>query len=85
MLPLFFPAILITLLFLFSAFEKIYLFSKSTGKFAKKIGIPLYLAQIAISGAILLDIHWYGCISSVFQAGIIWFNALHYCRHNFIP
>lgn len=56
MLPLFFPSILITLLFLFSAFEKIYLFSKSTGKFAKKIGIPLYLAQIAISGAILLEI-----------------------------
>jgi uncharacterized membrane protein YphA (DoxX/SURF4 family) len=56
MLPLFFPAILITLVFLFSAFEKIYVFSKSTSKFAKKIGIPLSLAQISISGAILLEI-----------------------------
>jgi len=56
MLPLFFPAILITLLFFFSAFEKIYLFSKSTSKFSKKIGIPLSLAQISISGAILLEI-----------------------------
>ena len=56
MLPLFYPAILITLVFLFSAFEKIYVFSKSTSKFAKKIGIPLPLAQISISGAILLEI-----------------------------
>jgi uncharacterized membrane protein YphA (DoxX/SURF4 family) len=56
MLPLFYPAILITLVFLFSAFEKIYVFSKSTSKFAKKIGIPLSLAQISISGAILLEI-----------------------------
>lgn len=56
MLPLFYPAILITLVFLFSAFEKVYLFSKSTSKFAKKVGIPLSLAQISISGAILLEI-----------------------------
>jgi hypothetical protein len=56
MLPLFFPSILITLLFVFSAFEKIYLFSNSSSKFSKKIGIPLPLAQFCISGAILLEL-----------------------------
>ena len=49
MSPLFFPAILITLLFFLSGFEKIYLFAQSTGKFAKKIGISLTLAQLIMS------------------------------------
>ena len=55
MLPLFFPAVFITLLFFLSSFEKIYLFPKSTGKFAKKLGISLPLAQVGISGAIILE------------------------------
>lgn len=56
MLRLFYPAILITLMFFLSGFEKIYLFSKSTMKFSKKLSIPLTLAQIIISGVILLEI-----------------------------
>ena len=55
MLPLFFPAVFITLLFFLSSFEKIYLFQTSTGKFAKKLGISLPLAQVGISGAIILE------------------------------
>ena len=55
MLPLFFPAVFITLLFFLSSFEKIYLFPTSTGKFAKKLGISLPLAQVGISGAIILE------------------------------
>jgi uncharacterized membrane protein YphA (DoxX/SURF4 family) len=56
MSPLFFPAIFITLLFFLSGIEKIYLFAKSTGKFAKKIGISLTLAQIIISCVIVLEL-----------------------------
>jgi hypothetical protein len=55
MLPLFFPAVFITLLFFLSSFEKIYLFPTSAGKFAKKLGISLPLAQVGISGAIILE------------------------------
>ena len=56
MSPLFFPAILIVLLFFLSGFEKIYLFARSTGKFAKKIGISLTLAQLIISCVIVLEL-----------------------------
>jgi len=56
MLRLFYPAILITLVFFLSGFEKIYLFSNSTMKLSKKLSVPLTLAQIIISGVILLEI-----------------------------
>lgn len=55
MLPSFIPSVFITLLFFLSSFEKIRLFPKSTGKFAKKLGVSLPLAQVGISGAILLE------------------------------
>jgi hypothetical protein len=56
MSPLFFPAIFITLLFFLSGIEKIYVFAHSTSKFAKKMGIPLFLAQIVITCALLLEL-----------------------------
>ena len=56
MSPLFFPAILITLLFFLSGFQKIYLFPRSTGKFAKKIGVPLTLAQLIMCCVIVLEL-----------------------------
>ena len=56
MSPLFFPAILITLLFFLSGIEKISMFAQSTGKFAKKISISLTLAQIIISCVIVLEL-----------------------------
>ena len=55
MLPLFIPAVFITLLFFLSSFEKISVFSTSTSKFAKKLGVSLPLAQLGISGAIILE------------------------------
>jgi uncharacterized membrane protein YphA (DoxX/SURF4 family) len=54
--PLFIPAILITLLFFLSGFEKIYLFAQSTGKFAKKLGVSLTFAQLIMSCVIVLEI-----------------------------
>jgi len=56
MSPLFFPAILITLLFFLSGIEKISMFAQSTGKFAKKFSISLTLAQFIISCVIVLEI-----------------------------
>ena len=56
MLPIFFPAVLITLLFFLSGFDKIYNFGKSSGKFAKKMGFPLTLAQLIIIFVIVLEI-----------------------------
>ena len=56
MSPLLFPAVFITLLFFLSGFEKIFYFARSAGKFAKKIGISLTLAQLIISCAILLEL-----------------------------
>ena len=53
---LFYPAILITLVFFLSGFEKIYMFSKSTMNFSKKMKVPLTLAKIIISGVILLEL-----------------------------
>ena len=55
MLPLFIPAVFITLLFFLSSFEKIYLFPVSTAKFSKKTGLPLILAQLMIIGAIIVE------------------------------
>ena len=56
MSPLFFRAVLIVLLFFLSGFEKIYMFARSTGKFAKKIGVSLSLAKLIISGVIVLEL-----------------------------
>jgi hypothetical protein len=56
MLPLFYPSIFITLLFFFSGFEKIHVFSQASAKFAKKLGLPLILGQIFYTGAIALEL-----------------------------
>jgi uncharacterized membrane protein YphA (DoxX/SURF4 family) len=56
MLPLFYPAILITAMFFFSGIEKIMFFPRSTGKFAKKMGFPIVAAQLIISAVILLEL-----------------------------
>ena len=56
MLPLFLPSVFITALFFLSGFEKIYHFSLSTSNFAKKMGIPLFLAQLIIIAVIILEI-----------------------------
>ena len=53
---LFYPAILITLMFFLSGIEKIYTFSKTTIDFSNKINIPLTLSKLIISGVILLEI-----------------------------
>jgi len=56
MMRLFYPAVLITLVFFLSGLEKIYMFSKSTMNFSKKMKIPLTLAKVVISGVILLEL-----------------------------
>jgi uncharacterized membrane protein YphA (DoxX/SURF4 family) len=56
MLPLFIPALLITLMFFTSGIEKIMVFTRSTTKFAKKMNISLTLAKVAMSGAIVLEL-----------------------------
>jgi uncharacterized membrane protein YphA (DoxX/SURF4 family) len=43
-------------MFFLSGFEKIMFFSRSSGKFAKKTGFPLALAQLVISTVIALEI-----------------------------
>ena len=53
---LFYPAILITLMFFLSGIEKIYTFSKTTMDFSNKTNIPLTLSKLIISGVILLEI-----------------------------
>ena len=53
---LFYPAILITLVFFLSGIEKIYMFPKTTMNFSKKMKVPLTLAKIIISGVILLEL-----------------------------
>ena len=53
---LFYPAILITLMFFLSGIEKIYKFSKTTMDFSNKTNIPLTLSKLIISGVILLEI-----------------------------
>jgi len=56
MLPSYFPAVLITLMFFLSGFEKIYRFPISTAKFSKKMGLPLALGQLIIIATIILEI-----------------------------
>ena len=56
MLHLFYPSVLITLMFFLSGIEKIYTFSKTTMDFSNKINIPLTLSKLVISGVILLEI-----------------------------
>jgi uncharacterized membrane protein YphA (DoxX/SURF4 family) len=56
MMNLFYPAILITLMFFLSGVEKIYTFSKTTTDFSNKINIPLTLSKLVISVVILLEI-----------------------------
>ena len=53
---LFYPSILITLMYFLSGIEKIYTFSKTTMDFSNKINIPLILSKLVISGVILLEI-----------------------------
>ena len=53
---LFYPSILITLMYFLSGLEKIYTFSKTTMDFSNKINIPLILSKLVISGVILLEI-----------------------------
>jgi uncharacterized membrane protein YphA (DoxX/SURF4 family) len=53
---LFFPAVLITLVFFLSGLEKIMYFAQTTQKFSKKLSVPLTLAQVAITGAIGLEL-----------------------------
>ncbi len=53
---LFYPAVLITLMFFLSGIEKIYTFSKTTTSFSNKINIPLTLSKLVISIVILLEI-----------------------------
>jgi hypothetical protein len=56
MLPSFYPAVLITLMFFLSGFEKIYRFPISTAKFSKKMGLPLALGQLIIIATIVLEL-----------------------------
>ena len=56
MLPMFMPAVLITLVFFLSGFEKIYRFPMSSSKFSKKVGLPLALGQLIIIGVIILEL-----------------------------
>ena len=56
MMRLFYPAVLITLMFFLSGIEKIYTFSKTSLGFANKINIPLTLSKLVISIVILLEI-----------------------------
>lgn len=55
-MDLFYPAVLITLMFFLSGIEKIYTFSKTTMDFSNKINIPLTLSKLVISVVILLEI-----------------------------
>jgi hypothetical protein len=55
-MQLFYPAILITLMFFLSGLEKIYTFSKTTRSFSNKINIPLTLSNLVISCVIILEI-----------------------------
>ncbi len=56
MSPLLIPAVMITLMFFLSGFDKIKHFDKSTHKFSNKLSLPLTLAKVAISGVIGLEI-----------------------------
>lgn len=53
---LFYPAILVTLMFFLSGIEKIYQFSKTSLDFSTKTSIPFTLSKLVISVVILLEI-----------------------------
>ena len=53
---LFYPAVLITLIFFLSGIDKINTFSKTTIDFSNKINIPLIFSKLVISCVILLEI-----------------------------
>ena len=53
---LFYPSVLITLLFFLSGFEKVYTFSKTTMDFSDKTNISLVLSKLVICVVILLEI-----------------------------
>ncbi len=55
-MQLFYPALLVTLMFFLSGIEKIYTFSKTTMNFSKKINISLTLSKLVIGIVILLEI-----------------------------
>jgi hypothetical protein len=69
MLPLYFPAIFITLLFFLSGFGKIKSFTETTNKFAKKMNFPFILAQLIIIGVIVLEIVAPMIIAAYFYTG----------------
>ncbi len=74
MLNLFFPSILITLMFFLSGLEKIYMFSKTYIDFSKKVNISLSLSKLVISCVILLEIIAPVIITSYTYTGL--FNLL---------
>jgi uncharacterized membrane protein YphA (DoxX/SURF4 family) len=53
---LFYPAILITLIFFLSGLEKMYKFSKTTDDLSKKINISLKISKLVITAVIFLEI-----------------------------
>ena len=78
MLPFFYPAVLITLMFLTSGFEKIVSFGKTVTDFSKKTSLPLFLSQLVISGVIVLEIVAPILVSSYAFTGLLpllpWFK-----------
>jgi len=77
MLPLFYPSILITLMFFFSGFEKILFFSRTTTKFAKKMGLSLIIAQLVICAVILLELAAPTAIAAYLFTGLVSFLPLY--------
>jgi membrane protein implicated in regulation of membrane protease activity len=57
-------------MFFLSGFEKIYYFAQSSGKFAKKMGLSLTLAQLVISCVILLEISAPTVIAAYLYTGL---------------
>lgn len=79
---LFYASILITALFFLSGFEKIYYFAARSATLAKKISLPLALAQLAIVAVIVLEISAPVIIASyTFQPS---FNKLHLYKYALI-
>ena len=56
MMRLFYPSVLITLMYILSGIEKINTFSKTSSSFSQKINIPLTLSKLVISIVIILEI-----------------------------
>lgn len=64
------PAVLITVMFFLSGFEKIYNFKDKVSKFSKKMSFPLTLAQFVIGCVILLEIGAPSVIATYMYTGI---------------